>query len=367
MSSEERGKEFKQLVEEAYELIVEKKVRREDLEKEKIFERLVQHRTLDATNWVPIIIFEGRITAKSRVHMGDEAIEQWNLIKKCTVSVKGRSIEVPILSENAIRGILGHVLREFSWKAELVGKNELGEIECGFYKHKGRYECGSCLKCGLLGFMNPENNLNSPHKLAIRTFLPVEGGRVTARIIKERLNAIEPITGTSARRDVVIKRLAWPEWPEIEKVEEVLKAETSGEKREEVKEKVEKIKEKVERRVGAMPSLFTMEFIAPGSTFPIQIVMRDVAPAEVGTALLGLERTLSVVGLGRHKQGVFSTWNEEPNLWRLLYYRDLHDIKPEEYRGGELIEILRKLNEIAYYAIENKLFTKYQLPEWLRV
>jgi len=357
----EKKKEFKQLVDEAYKKIVEERVERKSLKAEE-FERLVQHCTLDATNWIPVIVLEGRITAKSRVHMGDEAIEQWNLIKKCVVSVGDRTTEVPILSENAIRGILGHVLREFSWKAGLLKKNQLGELECGFYKGRGRYECGSCLKCGLLGFMNVENQLNSPHKLAIRAFLPVEGGKITARIIKERLNAVEPITGTSVRREVVRSRLAWPK---IEKLVKSLETTTDEKKRKEIKDKIKELLEQTQ--VGAMPSLFTMEFIAPGSTFPIQIVIRDVAPAEIGVALLGLERTLSIVGLGRHKHGVFTTWTEEPYSWRLRYYRDLHDIEPEEYTGEELKEILKKLTEIAYYAIENKLFIGYQLPEWLRV
>ena len=302
---------FRDLIEEALNYVNEidpKDAQVEDLNK------YVQKQFLRADDYDSFVILEGITTNKSKVHFGNTTQGIHSIIKKAHVG----NAEIPILSDNAFRGMLNHQLRVLSKRLKL------GEETCGVFDEKGqkKYECGQCFKCGIMGFLRPvprEEGVspNAVHRLMIRTFLPVG----ETEIVREFHNSIDAAKGTI-----------------------YYTAE---------KERFEKA-----------ATMFVMDYIRPECHFPLQLTMRGMNPAEIGVSLMSARLAWNVLGLGRHKNGSFTTW-EDNNGWELRYIEI--DKEEEVYRGDKLNELLDTLKRIGYKALEKNLFRNYELAHIKRV
>ena len=303
MSGEKRI--FESLVDEALEYV--KSVRNVEEAQDEDLEKYVQRRLLRADDYDSFVVLRGKTRNQSRVHFGNVSAGMYGLIKKRRI--KGKV--VPLLSDNALRGMLNHQLRVLSKKLGI------GDPNCGLFDEKGlqRFECGKCLRCGIMGFLNPKTGENSVHKLAIRSFLTT-----SAEIITEYHNSPDVVKGT-----VFAPR-------EVEK---------GGEK---------------------AAVLYVAEYIAPGGEFPLQIVFRGMAPGEIGVALMQMGLAWHYLGLGRHKNGSFTTWTQNPEDWTLMYIPvEGGELKKEVYTcESGLVEIINKLKSIAYIAMQKKLFRDYE-------
>jgi len=310
----ERGvskKQFKQYVEEALEKIKEVDVSKLGAEEFDAFiDKYVQRRRLVGSRYSCFVVLDGYVVALSRVHFGNVSTGRFNLIKKVLIENK----EIPLISENAFRGILGHYLRSLSRRMGI------GEPTCGLYDESGqKFECGMCLKCGIMGFLNPGKGLNAPHRLNFRAFIPT-----AYSIVRETHNTIHPMREcVHAPREEGVSR--------------------SG-----------------EERAGRRAIFFTSEYIAPGARFPVQITMRDMACGEMGLALMAMNMAWHFIGVGRHKVGSFSTWEQRPEDWKLLYFRPPDVMEPEVYEGDALVDLVDKLKRCAYLAMEKRLFMNYE-------
>ncbi|MEM2936302.1 MAG: hypothetical protein QW231_03900 [Candidatus Bathyarchaeia archaeon] len=302
--NEKKEKTFKRMVDEAL-TYVEGIKQGEEL-KEEDRKKHIQRRLLRADDYDHFIVLQGITRNLSRVHFGNVASGMYSLIKQR--KVKGEV--VPLLSDNALRGMINNQLRILSKKLGL------GDPQCGLFDEKGlqRFECGKCIRCGIMGFLNPQTRENAVHRLAVRSFLPT-----SVEIVTEYHNNPDAVTGT-----VYAPR-----------------------------------EKKPEERAAV---LYVAECIAPGGEFPLQIVFRGMAPGEIGVALMQVGLAWHYLGLGRHKSGSFTTWTQEPQNWSLRYIPvEGGETAQEEYTLKEMEEIVEKLKKVAYIAMEKKLFREYEL------
>ncbi|RLI39557.1 hypothetical protein DRO64_10370 [Candidatus Bathyarchaeota archaeon] len=303
MSEQERV--FERFVDEALEYVKRISSKEEALDED--LERYVQRHLLRADDYDSFVVLQGKTRNQSRVHFGNVSAGMYSLIKKRRI--KGKV--VPLLSDNALRGMVNHQLRVLSKKLGI------GDPKCGLFDEKGqRFDCGKCLRCGIMGFLNPNTGENVVHKLAIRSFLTT-----SAEIITEYHNSPDAVKGTIfAPREVE--------------------------------------RERKERAA----VLYVTEYIAPGGEFPLQIVFRGMAPGEMGVALMQMGLAWHYLGLGRHKNGSFTTWTQNPEDWTLTYIPiEGGEIKQEvyTYKSG-LVNIINTLKNIAYIAMQKKLFREYE-------
>jgi hypothetical protein len=300
-------KKFEKLIDDALSYV--ESLKPDETPKEEDLEKHVQKRQLRADDYDSFVVLKGKTKNLSRTHFGNIPTGMYSLIKKR--KIKGKV--VPLLSDNALRGMTNHQLRVLSKKLSL------GDPQCGLFDAKGlqRFECGKCIRCGIMGFLNPKTGENSVHRLSIRSFLPT-----SAEIITEYHNNPDEARGT-----VYAPREA---------------------------------KKKPEERAAV---LYVSEYLAPGGEFPLQITMRGLAPAEIGLALMQLGLAWHYLGLGRHKGGSFTTWHQEPESWELSYIpiKGGEIAQDAPYEGEELKTIVNKLEKIAYIAMEKKLFREYEL------
>ncbi|MBD3192151.1 MAG: hypothetical protein GF308_16020 [Candidatus Heimdallarchaeota archaeon] len=321
-------KVFRTIVNDALEFIKqtsEESFDKEDTEAQKKMQKYVQKVALRADEYDSFVILEGSTFNKSRVHFGNTTQGNFSLIKK--TFIKGKY--VPLLSDNGLRGVVNHELR-------VMSKNMgLGDDLCGLFDEKGkkRFECGKCIRCGIMGFLSLKKKTvgqskNMPHRLAIRSFLPEMD---SIQIIQEYHNSLDDAVGT-VYTPVTTSR--------SEEDEDNFQDE------------------------GKAANFYVMEYLAPGGRFPIMLTMRGMAIAEMGLALMSVSKAWYTLGVGRHKNGALTTWEQEMSDWKLTYDPLLSE--KETYTGEELEELINDIKRVAYIAIKNNLFQEYSIAEIAR-
>lgn len=144
-------KKFEKLVDDALSYV--ESLRPDETPREEDLEKYVQRRLLRADDYDCFVVLEGKTRNLSRTHFGNIPTGMYSLIKKRKIHGK----VVPLLSDNALRGMTNHQLRVLSKKLSL------GDPQCGLFDAKGlqRFECGKCIRCGIMGFLKPKTGENT--------------------------------------------------------------------------------------------------------------------------------------------------------------------------------------------------------------
>jgi len=279
----------------------------------------VQKRVLNHMECADALVLHGLVRNLGAAHFGAAEKPDDN-----TVGVLKDAAGRPVLPEAPFRGAMRSYLLAVS-KSYGVGD----AAACKAPVEGGYLDCGTCLACGIMGFMRPKGE-----SYKSRVLVTVGAPKANPVVYCKACIVRDPVTNTVRGSDV--------------------KATIKGE---EAAENGKKAKKKA-------AVFYHKEYLAP-STAPVPLVLRmkGVAVAEAGLVVQALYRALAVDGVGGT---VWTpTWKEDPKSWRLVRIPMVGE--EELYAGPRLKELLGKLSYAAKLALDRRLFKPYVLAKPVEV
>lgn len=281
----------------------------------------VQKQIMNHMKFTDALIVHGLVYNFGSAHFGAAEKPDSN-----TVGVLRDENGRPVLPETPFKGAMRSYLLSVS------RRHGIGDAAiCKKPVEGGHLDCGTCLACGIMGFMRPKGE-----SFKSRVLVTVGAPRTKPVIYCKAGIVRDPTTNTVRGAEVkaTIKE--------------------RGEEKDGEKKKGEK---------GAAV-FYHKEYVGPSTAMlPIVVRMRGVAVAEAGLVVQALHRALTVDGIG----GTLwtPTWHEDPKVWRLTYVPLVGD--SELYAGPKAKELLDKLSYTARLAVNKRLFKPYVLAKPLEV
>jgi len=299
--------------EDVVERAVEKLEGRGDLTEDEL-NLYVQRRVLNHMECADALVLHGLIRNLGSVHFGAAEKPDDN-----TVGVLKDAAGRPVLPEAPFKGAMRSYLLTVS-KGYSVGD----AAACKTPVEGGYLDCGTCLACGIMGYMRPKGE-------SCKSRILVTAGAPKANPVVYRKAGIvrDPTTNTVRGHDV----------------KATIKEEKDGKKKK-------------------AAVFYHKEYLAPSTALvPLIVRMKGVAVAEAGLVVQALYHALAVDGVGGTVWA--PTWKEEPKSWRLTRIPMVGE--EELYTGPKLRELLGKLTYVANTALSRRLFRPYVLAKPVEV
>jgi hypothetical protein len=291
----------------------------------------VQKRVLNHMECADALVLHGLVRNLGAAHFGAAEKSDDN-----TAEVLKDAAGRPVLPEAPFKGAMRSYLLAVS-KSYGVGD----AAACKTPVEGGYLDCGTCLACGIMGYMRPKGE-----SYKSRVLVTVGAPKANPVVYCKACVVRDPTTNTVRGRDV---KATIKEEGEEEAAE-------NGEK-----EAAEGKKKKREKKAAVF---YRKEYLAP-STAPVPLVLRvkGAAVAEVGLVVQALYHALAVDGVGGT---VWTpTWKEDPKSWRLTRIPMVGE--EELYTGPKLKELLGKVSYAAKLALDRRLFKPYVLAKPVEV
>jgi hypothetical protein len=280
----------------------------------------VQKQIMNHMEFTDALIVHGQVCNFGSAHFGAAEKPDSN-----TVGVLRDENGRPVLPETPFKGAMRSYLLSVSRRYGIGNA-----VTCKKPVEGGLLDCGTCLACGIMGFMRPKGE-----SFKSRVLVTV-GAPHTRPVIYRKAGIVrDPTTNTVRGAEA--------------------KATIKGEGDDEKKNGEKKKKAAV---------FYHKEYVGPSTAMlPIVVRMRGVAVAEAGLVVQALHRALTVDGIGGT---VWTpTWHEDPKVWKVTYVPLVGE--SELYAGPKSKELLDMLSYTAKLAVSKRLFKPYILAKPLEV
>ncbi len=302
---------FANLVEEAAEAL-----ERGDKLPEQLFEAYVQKPLLDHSKYICKVKVEGLITNLGSAQFG-------------SAEKSGNKLEVlkdkdgcPIIPSDPFRGAMRSRLLAIS-REKNIGDAAVCKMPVSSRDGSYVVDCGTCLACGLMGFMRAVDGKSFGSRVAVHAGRPLNEPvlYVKAGVVKD--------AATSTIRGAEIKAMA----------------EKNADKEDEKGTNV----------------FYYRERYSPGKvTFPLIVTISDPAVAEAGLVLKALYMALAFDGVGK---SLWTTWEDDDakaaKAWKLTVLPQIG--QKEMYTGAALAKLFDRMMYVADLALERGLFRPYEI------
>ena len=271
---------------------------------DQLFEAYVQKPLLDHSKYVRKVKVEGSITNLGSAQFG-------------SAEKSGHKLEVlkdetghPIIPSDPFKGAMRSRLLAIS-REKNIGDATVCKLPVSSRDGSYVVDCGTCLACGLMGFMRAVDGKSFGSRVAVHT------GRLKEPALYVKAGVVKD-AATSSIRGAEMKAIA-------------------NEKKTNI--------------------FYHRERYSPGkATFPLIITISDPAVAEAGLVLKALYMALAYDGVGK---SLWTTWEDDARIWKLTVMPQIG--MKEMYTGAVLAKLFDRMMYVADLALERGLFRPYEI------
>jgi len=290
----------------------------------KEFEDYIQKRVLDHMRGLRYVVrLEGVIANKTYMYTGSADGPDGN-VSRLLKDSEGR----PVVTGDAFRGATRKFLQAMSINAGIAEAEKCKTLASTGRKGVKDYtQCGVCLACGILGFMNLKG-------ASFASRVKVDCGRV--------MDNYQIVVKPGINRDGKSGTVNWQE-AVCEGGDPEGGAEGNA---------------GAEGRRRGKTTLFYMTELAVPETIqvPFYVVMANMAVGEMGAFLYALDVAMDT----KVCRAQWTNWTDDPSRWKLVYVPVLPGGE-EVYAGPKAVALIKKMVMVAGEAASKGLFKPYVL------